>query len=216
MCRPTPGRARRPGLGVVVGAEQQPPVGRVGRVELGQVDPAVLAHQQREREDAARQRLEVGVGQQPGGQLLVDAELGRVPVDPGERGHRVEQGVKRLPDGGVGQPALAAGPADPGVDNVRHRVLVGGRQHHLARQPGQHEALHLDRGHPQRAAAVLVAAEVDDPVGAAAGRLPVRQLLGLVGGEELGREQRPALACPQAAGPWRRARPTATAPGCGT
>ena len=48
---------------------------RVGRVELGQVDPAVLAHQQREGEDAARQRLQVGVRQQPGGQLEVVADV---------------------------------------------------------------------------------------------------------------------------------------------
>ena len=189
-------RARRPGPRVVVGGEQQPPVGRIGRVKLGQIDPAVLALEDRERERAPRQRLEVGVGQQPGHQLLVQAELGRVPVYPGKGGHRVEQDVKRLPDGRLRQPALLAGPADPGVDRVRHRVLVGDREQHLARQPAQHEVLHLGRGHPQRPAAVLVAAEVDDEVRDAAGGLQVGQLLGLVGGEELGGEQRPALGRP--------------------
>ena len=75
---------------------------------LDRSTPPCLPSRMREGERAPRQRLEVGVGQQPGDELLVKAELGRIPVDPGEGGHRVEQRVKRLPDGGVAR-ARASG-----------------------------------------------------------------------------------------------------------
>ncbi len=118
-------RARAAGPGVVVGGEQQPAVGRVRRVELGQVDAAVPAFEHREGERAPRQRLKVGVRQQPRDELFVQAELRRVPVDPGERAHRVEDRVQCLLNGAGGQAALVPGPADPRREHVRHGLPVG-------------------------------------------------------------------------------------------
>ena len=44
----------------------------------------VLALQHGEGEGAPGERLQVGVRQQPGDELLVQAEFGRIPVDPAE------------------------------------------------------------------------------------------------------------------------------------
>jgi hypothetical protein len=149
-----------------------------------------------ERERPARQRLQVGVRQQPPDQGVVEAELGRVPVRLGEPAHRVEHGLERLGHRGFGQAAAAARPPDPRREHVRHRVLLGERQHDLARQPAEQERLHLGRAHPQRPPEVLVAAVVDDAVGAVAGRPAVRQVLRLVRGEELGGEHGPPVLAP--------------------
>ncbi len=117
-------------------------------------------------------------------------------VDAGERAHRVEHRVQRRPDR-VGFPALAgAGPAHPGGEHVRHRMLRGRREHDLARQPVQQEGLGLRRAHPQRAAEVPVTSVLHDVVGAAARRLAVGEVLGLVGGKELRHEHRPAVLAP--------------------
>jgi len=67
--------ARAARLGVVVGGEQQPAVVGVGRIEPRQVDAPVLALEHGEGERAARQRLEVGVGKQPGDKLLIQPEF---------------------------------------------------------------------------------------------------------------------------------------------
>ena len=54
--------------------------------------------------------------------------------------------------------------------HVRHGVLLGGQQQHLARQPVEQERGYLRRAHPQRPPEVTVAAVVDDVVRAPAGR----------------------------------------------
>ena len=82
---------------------------------------------------------------------------------------------------------------------MRHRVLLGRGQHDLARQPVQQEGLGLRRAHPQRAAEVLVTAVVNDVVGGAAGGLAIRKVLGLVGGQKLGHQHRPAVLAPSLA-----------------
>ena len=89
---------------------------------------------------------------------------------------------------------------------MRHRVLVGARQPDLARQPVQQERLDLGRADPQRPAEVPVAAVVHDVVGASAGRLPVRQVLRVIGGEELRDQHGPAVLAPLLAPRGRRDR----------
>jgi len=182
--------------GRVVGGEQRAPVPRVGRVQDGQVGAGMPALEHREGERPPRQRLQVGVRQQPPDQRVVQAELGGIPVRLGERADRVEHRLERLGDRGLGQPAAPARPAHPRGQHVRHRVLLRERQHDLARQPAEQERLDLGRAHPQRPPEVLVAPVVDDAVRAAAGRTAVRQVLGLVGGEELGGEHGPAVLAP--------------------
>ena len=59
----------------MVGGDQRPPVARVGRVQDGQVAAGMPALQDRERECPPRQRLQVGVRQQPPDQRVVEAEL---------------------------------------------------------------------------------------------------------------------------------------------
>jgi len=184
------------GRGGVVGSEQRAPVVRVGRVEDGQIGARMPALQDREGERAPRQRLQVGVRQQPPDQRVVQAELRRVPVRLGERAHRVEHRLERVGDRGLGQPAAPARPAHPGGQHVRHRVLLGEGQHHLARQPAEQERLDLGRAHPQRPPEVLVAPVVDDPVRAMAGRTPVGQVLRLVRGEKLRGQHGPAVPAP--------------------
>ncbi len=183
--------------GGVVGGQQGPPVPRVGRVQAAQVGAGMPAFQHREGERAPRQGLQVAVRQQAPDQHVVQAELRRIPVRLGEPAHRVEHGLQRLGHHRVGQPAPPARPADPGRQDVRHRVLLGEGQHDLARQPAEQERLHLGRAHPQRAAEVPVAAVVDDPVRAVRGRTPVGQVLGLVRGQELGGEHGPPVPAPR-------------------
>jgi hypothetical protein len=79
---------------------------------------------------------------------------------------------------------------------VRHRVLLGKGQHDLARQPVEQERLHLGRAHPQRPPEVPVTPVVDDPVRAVRGRTAVRQVLGLVGGQELRGQHGPPVPAP--------------------
>jgi len=186
-------RVDRAGAGVVVGGQQHPPVRRVGGVERGQVHAAVEALENREGERAPWQRLQVGIGQQPRHQPLVEAEFGQGAVGAPELVHRVENRFKRLVDRGLIEPRAPSRPAHPGGEHVRHRLLVRHRQHHLARQPAEQERPHLHRRDPVWPAEILVAAVIDDPVGAVAGRAPVRQVLGLVRGEELRGQQRPPL-----------------------
>jgi hypothetical protein len=185
--------------GGVVGGQQRPPVPGAGRVKAAQVDAGVPALEHREREGAPGQRLQVAVRQQPPDQRVVQAELGRVAVGLRERGHRVEHRLEGLGDRGLGQPAAPPRPAHPRRQHVRHGILLRVRQHHLARQPAEQERPHLGRAHPQRAAEVLVAAVVDDAVGAVRGRPQVRQVLRLVGGQELGGQHRPAVPAPHLA-----------------
>ena len=181
----------------VVGGQQGPPVPRIGGVQAAQVGAGMPALQHREGERAPRQGLQVAVRQQPPDQHVVQAELRRITVRLGEHAHRVEHGLQGLVHHRLVQPAPPAGPAHPGREHVRHRVLLGEGQHDLARQPVEQERLHLDRAHPQRAPEVPVAAVVDDPVRAVRGRTPVGQVLGLVGGQELGGEHGPAVPAPR-------------------
>jgi 5-oxoprolinase (ATP-hydrolysing) len=185
--------------GGVVGGQQGPPVPRIGGIQAGKVGAGVPALQDREGERAPRQGLQVAVRQQPPDQRVVQAELRRITVRLGEHAHRVEHGLQGLGHHRLGQPAPPAGPPDPGRQDVRHRVLLREGQHDLARQPAEQECLHLGRAHPQRPPEVPVAAVVDDPVSAVRGRAPVRQVLGLVGGQELGRERGPAVPAPRLA-----------------
>ena len=98
-----------PGVGgvvaglVVIGRHQHPALGGISRIQRAQVGPAVAAAQHREGEGPAGQRLQIGVGQQPGHQGRLQAEGGRVMVDAGEGAHRVEYGVQRLGDGLLAQ-----------------------------------------------------------------------------------------------------------------
>ena len=186
--------ARRRG-GVVRG-QQRAPVPRVRRVQDAQVRAGVPPLEDSERERAARQGLQVAVRQQPAHEHVVQAELRRIPVRLREHADRVEHGLERLGHHGLGEPAPPACPPDPGRQHVRHRVLFRLGQHDLAGQPGEQERLHLGRAHPQRPAEVLVAPVVDDPVGAVAGGAAVGQVLGLVRGEELSGEHRPAVPAP--------------------
>ncbi len=175
------------------------------------------ALEHRERERPARQRLQVRVRQQPPDQRVLQAEFGGIPVRLRERADRVEHGLQRLRDQRPGQVTTPAGEAHPGRKHVGHRVLLGERQHHLARQPAEQEFLHLGGAHPQRAAKVLVASVVDDPVRAMGGGAAVRQVFGLVGSEELRGEHRPPVLAPhlpprpgdtgQGTAPVRRKRP---------
>jgi 5-oxoprolinase (ATP-hydrolysing) len=190
-----PADAARRGGGVV-GGQQRAPVPRVGRVQAAQVRAGVPPLEDSERERAARQRLQVAVRQQPADERVVQPELRRIPVGLREHPHRVEHGLERLGHHGLGEPAPSARPADPGRQHVRHRVLLRLGQHDLARQPAEQERLHLGRAHPERPAEVLVAPVVDDPVGAVAGGAAVRQVLGLVGGQELGGQHRPPVPAP--------------------
>ena len=185
-----------PGRPVVVGGQQDPAAGRVGRVQRAQVHAAVPAAQQREGERPAGQRLQVGVWEQPGHQRGVQAEGGRVAVGGGESLRRVEHRVQRLGDRLPAHAAAPARPSRPGGKHVRDGLLLGGRQHDLARQPVEQERVRLHRAHPQRAAEVPVAAVADDMIGAAAGRPPVGQVLGLVGGEELRHQHGAAVVAP--------------------
>jgi hypothetical protein len=199
-----------PGLrrGVVRG-QQRAPVGRVGGVKLAQVDALVHPLEHREGERTARQRLQVTVREQPPYQRVFEPELGRVPVRVGEGAHRVEHGLQGLRDQRVALRPSPAGPAHPGAEHVRHRVLLGERQHDLARQPGEQERLHLGRAHPLRPAEVVVAAVVDDAVGAVRGGAAVGQVLGLVGGEELRGQHGPPVLAPDPAVRAGRAGPAA-------
>ena len=157
------------------------------------------ALQHRERERAPRQGLQVAVRQQPPDQHVVQPELRRIPVRLGEHAHRVEHRFQGLGHHRVVQPAPAARPPDPCRQHVRHRVLLGEGQHDPARQPVDQERLHLGGAHPQRPAEVPVAPVVDDPVRAVRGRTAVRQVLGLVGGQELGGEHGPPVPAPRLA-----------------
>jgi hypothetical protein len=183
----------------VIGGQQRPPVPRIGGIQAAQVGTVVPTLQDREGERAPRQRLQVAVRQQPPDQHVVQAELRRIPVRLGEHAHRVEHRFQGLGHQFLGQPAPPAGPPYPGRQHVRHRVLLGEGQHDLARQPAEQERLHLGRAHPQRAPEVPLAAVVDDPVRTVRGRTPVGQVLGLVGGQELGGEHGPAVPAPRLA-----------------
>ena len=197
---------------VVIGGQQGAPVREHGRVQPVQVDAAEHAAQHREGERPPGQRLQVVVGQQPGHQRGIQAERGGVPVHLGEGAHRVEHRVQRLGDHLGGQPLPPSRPAHPGGQHVRHRMLLGGRQQDLAGQPVEQEGGHLRRAHPQRPAEVMVTAVVDDVVRAAAGRPGVRQVLGLIRGEELGHQHGPAVPGPGVP-PGRRAAPAGAVPG---
>ncbi len=188
--------ARPPVRVVVVGGQQGAPVGLGGRVQGGQLDAAEHAAQHREGERTAGQRLEVTIRQQPGHQRGIQAECGRIAVNPGEAGHRVEHRVQRLSDHAGGHALPPAGPAHPGRQHVRHGVLLGLKQQHLAWQPVEQVGGHLGRAHPERPPEVLVAAVVDDVVRAPARRLGVGQILRLVRGEELGHQHGPAVPGP--------------------
>jgi len=190
-----PAHAARRGGGVV-GGQQGPPVPLVGRVQAAQVGAGMPALEHGERERATRQGLQVPVRQQPAHQHVVQPELRRIPVRLGEHAHRVEHGFQGLGHHRVVEPASPARPPDPGREHVRHRVLLGEGQHDLARQPVEQERLHLGGAHPQRAAEVPVAPVVDDPVRAVRGRTSVRQVLGLVGGQELGGQHGPPVPAP--------------------
>jgi hypothetical protein len=153
--------------GGMVGGEQLVAVGRIGRVQRRQVDPVVPPLEHRERERAARQRLQVVIRQQPPDQGILQAELGRVAVGLGEAADRVEHGLQRLRHQRTREAPPRAGPAHPGRQHVRHRVLLGEGEHDLARQPAEQECLDLGGAHPQRPPEVTVAPVVDDAVSAA-------------------------------------------------
>jgi hypothetical protein len=182
--------------GGVVGGKQRPPVLAVGRVQAAQVDAGVPAFEHGKRESPSGQRLQVAVRQQPPDQGVVKAELRRVPVGLSEHAHRVEHGLQRLGDRGLGQAPPPARPAHPRRQHVRHGVLLRVGQHHLARQPAEQEGLHLGRAHPQRAPEVLVASVIDDAIRAVRRGPQVGQVLSLVGGEELGGQHRAAVPAP--------------------
>ncbi len=181
---------------IVVGGQQCPAVGRPGRIEGAEVGAAVMAHQHREGERTAGQGLQVRVRQQPGHQAGLQAEGGGIAVDARECAHRVEDSVKRRPDRLLAEPGAGSCPADPGSQHVRHGMLLRGREHHSPGQPVEQECLGFGRAHPQRPAEVPVASVVDDVIGAPARGRAVREVLGLVGGEELGDEHGPAVFPP--------------------
>jgi 5-oxoprolinase (ATP-hydrolysing) len=185
--------------GGVIGGQQDPPVPRVGRIQAAQVGAGLPALQHREGERAPRQGLQVAVWQQPPDQHVVQAELRRITVRLREHAHRVEHGLQGVGHDLLGEVTPPARKPHPGREHVRHRVLLGEGQHDLARQPAEQERLHLGRAHPQRSAEIPVTAVVDDPVRAVRGRTPVGQVLGLVGGQELGGEHGPAVPAPRLA-----------------
>ena len=101
------------------------------------------------------ERLQVAVGQQPLDQRAVQAERRRIAVGLGELPGGVPDLVEGRPYALLGQAGPRARPADPGREHVRHRLLLGRAEHHLARQPVQQERLALDRADPQRPAEVV-------------------------------------------------------------
>ena len=109
---------------IMVGGQQGPAVGRLGRVEGAQVSAAIVAHEHGEGKCPAGQRLQVGIRQQPGHQAGLEAEGRGVAVDPGERAHRVEDRVQGLAYRLFAQPGAGSCPADPGREHVRHGVLL--------------------------------------------------------------------------------------------
>ena len=127
-------------------------------------------------------------------QRAVQAEGGRIPVGLGERPMASQTASSVAFSPSRAGRCAARGEAHPRRQHVRHGLLLGRAEHHLARQPVQQERLALGRADPQRPAEVLVAAVVDDVVGAPRGGRRVGQVLGRVGGEELGGQHGPPLA----------------------